>query len=139
MAQDVNHWGVWVNPEIPTTGVFTNNKAPEGFYDDVFLGIDLECESCEFKATDDSCDGCDTSQHTILAGEWIKDELGKYIPDPGGEYSAIVGEIYTQVVRSKKTKRCALCSPCYPGQGDLESKGNFLAYCLPWGDDDSNK
>lgn len=52
-------------------------------------------------------------------------------PDPDAEYSAIVGEVYTQVVRSKWAIRCALCSPCYPGQGDVETVGEFLAYTLP--------
>ena len=47
------------------------------------------------------------------------------------EYSLIVGETYTQVVWSKQTKRCTLCSPCYPGQGDLDTPGDFLSYDLP--------
>ncbi|GAG12597.1 unnamed protein product, partial [marine sediment metagenome] len=51
--------------------------------------------------------------------------------NPEGEYAAICGEIYTQVVFSKNTTKCQLCSPCYPGQGDIGSIGEFLTYTLP--------
>ena len=54
-----------------------------------------------------------------------------YKPDENAEYSAIVGEIYTQVVESKWLIKCALCSPCYPGQGDANSNGEFLTYSFP--------
>lgn len=39
----------------------------------------------------------------------------------GNEFAAIVGEIYTQVVWSETVVRVrSLCSPCYPGQADVE-------------------
>lgn len=68
-----------------------------------------------------------------LIGNWIKAEDGKYDPDTTGEYAAIAlcGSNVVQVVWSKYATRCALCSPCYPGQGDLDSIGEFLAYDLP--------
>jgi len=132
-SPDVNHWGIWVNPEEPVTGVFTNNQAPEGFWDDVNDGINLTCDQCPAMHGQDpgQCDGCEP-QGDILIGKWIKDPKDqKWAPDLTGDYAAIVGEIYTQVVFSKKTKRGALCSPCYPGQVDLETPGDFLGYCLP--------
>lgn len=135
---DVNHWGVWINQDTPITGVFTNWKAPAGFWDDVNDGINLTCVECQkahqVDLEEDLCDSCEP-QGDILAGKWLKDADGKYYHDPEGEYAAIVGEIYTQVVFSTKTRRCALCSPCYPGQGDLEAPGDFLAYCLPFGEE----
>lgn len=69
----------------------------------------------------------------ILIGDWVKDEAGLYDPDPAGEFAAIVDydANVVAVKHSKVTKRCALCSPCYPGQGDLESEGDYLAYDLP--------
>lgn len=66
-----------------------------------------------------------------LIGSWKKSEDGKYEPDENGEYSAIVGELHTQVVWSKHTTRGAPCSPCFPGQVDLETPGQFLAFDLP--------
>ena len=70
---------------------------------------------------------------TILIGDWEKDKDGLWDATKDGEkgFSAIVGEIYTQVVWSKWTKRVALCSPCYPGQGDLDTPGDWLAFDLP--------
>ena len=59
--------------------------------------------------------------------------------DPAAEYSAIVGECYCQVVRSGYAQQCRLCSPCYPGQGNLDEPdpdGQVLTYSLPpgvWG------
>lgn len=137
----VNHWGKWVDSENPITGVVTNNQV-EWLMEEVDRGIDITLAEAvedykqEFpNANDDQIaeefEFWDSSTDTILIGSWRKDSEGKYEPDPTGEYAAIVGEIYTQVVYSKVTKRCALCSPCYPGQGDLESAGEFLTYDLP--------
>lgn len=36
-----------------------------------------------------------------------------------------------QVVWSKWVMECAWCSPCYPGQGDLDTYGSVIAYSLP--------
>ncbi len=76
---------------------------------------------------------------TILAGSWkLVDD--KYEPDPdapGAEYAAIIGESYAQVVWSKTVVRVrSLCSPCYPGQADVErskivTEGGYLAYDFP--------
>jgi hypothetical protein len=98
----------------------------------------------EYDPTDDH-DGCGPEeQGTVLIGSWIKVD-GKYEPDKSGEYAAIVNETTTQVVWSRHTKRCALCSPCYPGQADLDTLpgkyGDILAYCLPddlMGNEDNN-
>lgn len=38
---------------------------------------------------------------------------------------------YLQVVLSPVTGRHNPCSPCYPGQGNLEEEGNLLCYELP--------
>lgn len=60
------------------------------------------------------------------------DHLGRgYILDPDADCSAIVGECYTQVIRSKYVLRGNLCSPCYPGQVDADSEGFYLGYSLP--------
>ena len=42
-----------------------------------------------------------------------------------------MGEITTQVVASEWVAKCRMCSPCFPGQGDLDSPGDFLTYSLP--------
>lgn len=74
------------------------------------------------------------SSGDYLIGDWIKDKDGLYTPDESGEYAAIVREDVTQVVLSKYTTRARLCSPCYPGQADVDpnrENGGFLAYTLP--------
>jgi len=70
-----------------------------------------------------------------LIGAWTKDpEDGKYMPDKKGSngFAAIVGEIYSQVVWSKWVRRNRQhCSPCYPGQIDLDNEGPFIAFDFP--------
>lgn len=76
-------------------------------------------------------DGSDT----FLIGSWRQDDNGQYDVDKSGEYSAIVryDSNVVQVVRSRTTSRGRLCSPCYPGQVDLDSldEDGYLAYDLP--------
>ncbi len=137
----VNHWGKWVNSEEPVTGVISNNSIAWEFIDDE---ICLDCEQAfkEFEDGTHTCeDGedctcedfieCDSS-HDKIIGDWILDtKTGQYEPDKNGEFAAIVRECETQIVFSKYTKRGALCSPCFPGQVDLDSSGEFLGYDLP--------
>ena len=131
-----NHYGVWVDTDTPIIGVESNNRI---FWlgEELINGIDLsyenhvkECEQCQ---KDEYCEIVEMWEYSgdILIGDWIKDKDGLWTHDPEGEYAAICGEMYTQVIFSKHTRKCALCSPCYPGQGDLDSIGEFLAYHLP--------
>jgi len=92
----------------------------------------------EYDPCEDDHDGCGPEERgTVLIGSWKKVD-GNYEPDPeakGAEYAAVVREFEIQVVWSKYTTRCAGCSPCFPGQGNLESPpgphGDFLCYTLP--------
>ena len=126
------HYGVHVDTDKPIGGVVSNSSVSQFIADTELDGIDLDYEA--------HCQGCQNDEHdfcydafeaTVLIGDWVKDEDGKYTHKPDGEYAAIVGAVYTQIVFSKTTRRCALCSPCYPGQGDLDSTGEFLTYDLP--------
>jgi hypothetical protein len=132
---ETNHYGKWVNSEEPVTGVIQNNNV-EWLMDEIRGNdtIDLDYEEYIKDLSEEEIeeiDDWDGSESTLLIGDWKKDEQGLYEPDKEGEYSAIVNESTTQVVWSKFTKRCALCSPCYPGQGDLDTPGEWLAYTLP--------
>lgn len=126
------HYGIGVDPDVPVTGVVSNNT-PEFLNDEIDSGIDPEYELLSEKEAEDLQE---YSPNYVLIGSWKKDEDGKYTQDEEGEYAAIVDldQFYTtQVVWSKYTKRVKLCSPCFPGQGDLDSpdpKG-CLAYDLP--------
>lgn len=143
----VNHWGVWVDSESPIPAVYTNNRI-EYLSDEIFdsgsINLTMLHAEEEFKRVNSQLseedmdeelsllfEDWDSSADTILIGTWKKDEDGEYIPDESGEYAAIVGEIYTQCVWSKTVTRGALCSPCFPGQVDSDSDGDFLAYALP--------
>lgn len=121
------------------TGV-VSNYSPEGLWDEVDYKdstIHLDCESCEYR-DEDSCNGCEIEQDYLIGG-WCKVD-GFFEPDPDAEYSALVraDSNVTQVVRSNWVQPCHKCSPCYPGQGDLDTPGDYyLAYTLPpdvWGD-----
>lgn len=60
-----------------------------------------------------------------------------FVPDDVWDYQAICGDVCTQVLKSKFVQRASLCSPCFPGQADLDTPGDFLTYTLPavvWGD-----
>lgn len=132
----INHWGKWIDSEIQVTGVISNNSI-EFLGDEIADGIDLEYEehlqSEEHSANPDDCWCQDIWEGNgeILIGDWIKNSDGKYDFNPAGEYAAIVREDVTQVIFSKFTKRCNICSPCYPGQVDLDSDGQYLGFTLP--------
>jgi hypothetical protein len=128
-----HHWGIRVNSEKPITGVIHNHTAEWLIEEAIYNGINLDFEAHLAECPNEDHDFCWETQgtETLLLGAWKKDENGLYEPDKSGEYSAIMSEIYTQVVWSKHTKRCALCSPCYPGQGDLDTSGEFLTFDVP--------
>ena len=147
-----NHWGVWVGSEQPTTGVIHNNE-PEWFHDEICykeaVNLTYQEALAEYSANpdeyleygieseDDFNDRYESMGDTILVGGWAQDENGLWEPDLDSEYSAIVGEIYAQIVHSLYVERAALCSPCYPGQADNGSPGEYRAYTFPlsiWGD-----
>lgn len=145
-----NHYGIWVGSEQPTTGVLANHEA-EWLSDELDSGINLSYEEAlaEYNDSpgaylkygieneDNFNEQYEEMGDTYLIGAWNLNPDGQYEPDLDGEYSAIVGETYTQVVRSLYVERGALCSPCYPGQVDLGSEGEFRAFTLPtwlWGD-----
>jgi len=122
-----NHWGVWVDLNEPITGVLSNNDCIQFISDELYNGINLDseddCEICEYWE--------DYPDSIWLIGDWLIDDDGLYYPDPNGEYAAIVRESVTQVVFSQYVTRSALCFPCFPGQGDLDTIGEFLTYNFP--------
>jgi hypothetical protein len=131
-GKTLNHWGIWVDSESPITGVIQNNNV-EFLNDEIFSSksIDLDYEIfLKSNPSEEEVESYESDNNTYLIGDWIK-RNGKYQPKKSGEFAAIVEECYTQVVYSKNFKRCALCSPCYPGQGDLDNEGEFLTYNLP--------
>ena len=139
-----NHYGITVDSEKPVTGVFTNNQI-EFLSDEIFSGdnIQLAWENYqeeifpekpeEYPDTnyDDFLIGFVEAKDKEKAWYWFPKRKIGYMPDEKAEYSAIVRESTTQVVQSKWFIRGALCSPCYPGQVDADSIGEFLAYSFP--------
>lgn len=130
-----NHYGIHVCSETSITGVVQNNNveflSDAMYYED---GIDLDFEKHLAECPNEEHDLCwESTGSDWIIGDWEKDADGLWEPNKDGErgYSAIVREIYTQVVWSKHTQRCQLCSPCYPGQGNLGNPGDFLTFDLP--------
>lgn len=77
----------------------------------------------------------DFNGETHLYGDW-KLVNDKFEPDYYGQlgYSAIYNnnENIIQVVWSRWAIKCRRCSPCYPGQGDVDTPGDdYMAYTLP--------
>ena len=92
------------------------------------------CDLCE--EINEEFDNVECFDHSKLIGDWKKDEDGYYIPDEEKEFSAIVTSSTfncVQVIWSKWTTNVRnMCSPCFPGQADLDSgAGNIVAYTLP--------
>ena len=129
----VNHYGFTVDSKVPIVGVI-NSTDPEFLYDDVLNGIDLSFEDFMKENPDADPDDYIEDEATYLIG-FIKVK-DMYEPNPNAEYSAIVSVPYTQIVASNFASKTQLCSPCYPGQGDLDNAGEFITYTLPpavWG------
>lgn len=142
-----NHWGVWVDSEVPVPGVVSANLINWEYLDNeicldceqIYAEIDREHEENGGSGEEENFrdyDEVECFDHTKLFGDWIKDEEGKYIPDKeNGEFAAV----YTQgsfndftVIWSKFIKKnVALCSPCAPGCGSIDSNGSFSCYELP--------
>lgn len=171
---NVTHYGTTVDSEIPTTGVFQNNKV-DYLLDDLSDCVDLAYESAledyvgeRLKKINEilsssiydeagldnlakavnlleeiiepNLDCIDTLDWLIgfkkvtdkeEAWHWFDSLQYGYAPDEEAECSVMVGEIYSQVVRSRWVLKGALCSPCYPGQVDADSKGDFIGYSFP--------
>jgi hypothetical protein len=132
-----------------TIGGVIHNSTASWLIEEADDGISVEFEVHKAECPEEDHVDCWESQpnETLLINfiecspddkeAWFghKGEFGEfgYKPDPNAEYSAIMGEIYTQVVRSKYVINCALCSPCYPGQGDLDNTygDGYETYSLP--------
>jgi len=136
-----NHYGVIVDSEVPVIGVVPVTT-PEWLQEDIdSQSIDLgwleHLKSCPKPEHYD----CERASGCYLIGFEVNDD-DEFCIDDGAEYSAVIGETYCFVHKSRWVQRCALCSPCFPGQGDLESKGDYLTYTLPpeiWGDEEVNE
>ena len=80
----------------------------------------------------------DEGEEGVLEQEeqWLADKPWRFV---GGKWVALEATFiaclndhgYLQVVLSPVTGRHNPCSPCYPGQGNLEEEGNLICYELP--------
>jgi hypothetical protein len=117
-----------------------NSNTPEWIYEDTYDAIDPGYEEYIINNPDDEYgEEYYDDAPTHLIGFIRSKTLGEYETDQNAEYSAIVSEVYTQIIKSKYISLCAYCSPCYPDQGDLDTAGHIKAYTLPpdvWGDAD---
>jgi rubredoxin len=97
------------------------------------LDADGYCPECNWNK-DNAIEQSECVDHEKLLGNWKKDDEGYYEPNTEGEYAAILTSSTfnrIQVVWSKHTERHGLCSPCFPGQADIDSNGEYLCYVLP--------
>lgn len=127
-----------MNNDEPVTGVLLSS-APEWMHDDMHDAISIEFAEYLLENPDDEGgDNYICDDETFLIG-FRKTDNGMYEPDTAAPYSAVVSSPYMQVVRSRHVSMCAMCSPCYPDAGDLDTPGDILAYNLPppdWGNAD---
>ena len=117
-------------PDEPITGVL-NASRPDFLYEDMIDAIDLSLEQYIRDNPDDEYGDWYTEDDPTLLIGFRETGNGEYEPDPESDYSAIIDGIYIQIIRSKYVSRCAMCSLCFPGQGDLDTPGDQLTYTLP--------
>ena len=139
-------YGIEIDADVPIGGVISNHDIGDWLSDACYSSdaIDLGWEDAmedyraehggadpDCEAMDDMASGDISGPH--LVGDWTRDDNGEWSPDRSGShgFSAIVGEVNTQVLWSKSTARAHHCSPCYPGQADIGTPGRLLAYTLP--------
>lgn len=140
VARDINK---------PRVGVIGANECNEFIHDDIDQGKDitydeflqnLEDEGKTLEEIEEESDFFESGDSTILFGPaWFQNDKGKYEIDKTKEYAATFSQS-TNIICiefSKHTARCNNTSPCYvmaDGSGpcgDLNSKGDILAYTLP--------
>jgi len=133
MGRRIWHYGVGV--EEPLTGVYNPNYL-EWLGDEVAGAIDLGWERfiAEENPSEEEMEHFESTGPYLIGYKRVTDENGEevFVPDEDAEWSAILEcDEYLQVVRSRWAVKCALCSPCYPGQGDGDSEGEYIAYAPP--------
>ena len=125
------HYGVPVSTGVPVPGVFTNG--------DVDFLFDLDMDDALYsehaaKCGNENHDDCAPQDtHEWLGGFTLVKEGGKLQWDRDIEKNIAfdVSEVYSRVFASQWVISCNLCSPCYPGQGDVDFDGEHLAYSFP--------
>ena len=148
----LRHCGITIDSEKPVTGVLQNHNI-EWIHDEMVDGINIDYEEwiAEEKPTEEEQEAYEEQSDTYLIGDWILKD-GKYTPSRSvfverlGQdiyssepykiakgYAAIMRESVTQVVWSQHTMRARMCSPCYPGQADVDTPDpdGQLCYTLP--------
>lgn len=85
---------------------------------------DAQCEITlvgAWKQVEKKCDHCLSCYY-----EWEIDKNNLYY-----SFAAILNSrMCLEVVWSKYAKRCSICSPCYPGCGDLTTDGSLETYAI---------
>ena len=114
-------------------GGVINNRSASFLIEEINdSGIDIDFQEHLKECKSEYHDECyQNDSPTVIIGFVLNPQTGKYDPDPDAEYSAIVGEVYTQVMASKYKTQCNVCSPCYPGQNNLDDPGCFDTFSLP--------
>lgn len=134
---DVRDWSKW-NRELGVTVDWGDLPLTLRRYLVEWVDSDAELTPTEEEIAEwrEEYNECDQPPATYLVGAWRQDEEGLYEPDDltdDKEFSAIVSydSMTAQVVRSKWVRAGALCSPCYPGQVDLDTPGDYLGFDFP--------
>ena len=113
-------------------GYISSNKLdPEVVHTLMFeVGVDLAFE--EYMAELEEKYGEDFDEYTAVGGYHCEEPIitGSY---EGVSYSSswLGGALNFFIFESPVITKCALCSPCVPGAGDLGSEGEFEAYGVP--------
>ena len=134
----------------PIGGVVGQNSTSSDFWEDKTYETyswedentgEIKIHNPLFKNEDDEIPDYVEEPLETFVGAWSceydADEDRYYmLPDRNSsyEYAARYNPDHNtiQIIWSRYAISCRFCSPCYPGQGDIDSPGmETLAYCLP--------
>ena len=117
---------------MPVTGVGSMNDL---CFDALFMLEEHDCaweehlESCE----DEDHDLCETEPTVCYYADAEFALVGEYIDSPGATFVLKVNwdrNTY-QCILSPVTGLRGACSPCYPGQADVDAEGTIECYLVP--------
>lgn len=128
-----SHYGILIDDTKPIVGVMNINDSAYLCEDIMNHGIDTYFEEHLKECTNEYHDECFYHEGLsgYLVGYKLDKDTGLYDEDHTKEYCALINETTAQITYSKYVSKCALCSPCYSGQGNLSTVGKYICYNLP--------
>ena len=132
-AKQLNHYGMYIQSDVPTGGVVQINEVNQEFLNDIMMnGINTSFEAFKDELGEDRADEFEEQPDDEILVGYYRDEVYKdYKEDPAAPFSCIILGDTIHITNSTYVVKGAPCSPCCPGQVSIGEQGEYLAYSLP--------